>query len=66
MFLDELGESLKDNKPFDGKAFEEKVKDWEWGWVNAHNSYKSQPTGDAVSTAEKMYNKYYGVVDAAY
>lgn len=66
MFFDELAESLKDNKPFDNGAFEQKIKDWEWHWVNAHDSYRSEPNGDAVAVAEKIFNKYYDVVNAAY
>jgi alpha-N-acetylglucosaminidase len=66
MFLTALNESLKDNKPFDNNAFEEKIKNWEWSWVNAHNSYKSEPTGDAVAVAQKMYSKYYKVISASY
>jgi alpha-N-acetylglucosaminidase len=65
MFFDELRQSLKDNTPFNNNAFEQKVKDWEWNWVNAHDSYQSQPVGDAVVAAQKMYGKYYSVVSAA-
>ena len=66
MFLDGLGRSLLENKPFDNNSFEQKVKDWEWGWVNNHEVYSSIPVGSPVGEALRMFGKYDKVVEAAY
>jgi len=42
----------------DWAAFDKKVKDWEWGWVNGHEAYASEAKGDAVAVALELYKKY--------
>lgn len=58
LFLQELDKSIETKRPFDAASFENKVKDWEWGWVNGHDKYSSIATGNPVAVAQKMFKKY--------
>lgn len=44
--------------PADPKSFDERIKDWEWKWVNGHEIYPSQPQGDALDLSRALYRKY--------
>lgn len=50
--------ALENNQAFNQKAFEEKMKGWEWEWVNKQNKYSHVATGDPVATAIRLYKKY--------
>lgn len=50
--------SLDAGKSFDQEAFNEKIKEWEWNWVNSHELYPDKPVGDPVQTALEMHRKY--------
>jgi alpha-N-acetylglucosaminidase len=39
-------------------VFDEKIKQWEWDWVHAHDTYATMPEGEAVATARALYKKY--------
>lgn len=58
MFFADIDRSLADDSAFDNKAFEKKVKDWEWAWVNNHDKYSDQAIGDPVGVAKKIFEKY--------
>jgi len=66
MFFNGLAQSLNNNQSFDDKAFQAKIKDWEWAWVNKHDAYPAQVTGSSVEVAKTLFKKYQGLVDAAY
>jgi len=66
MFFAALDRSFASKTPFDAKAFENKVKDWEWAWVNKHDKYPAVTSGNSVEVAQRMFNKYYAQVTAAY
>ena len=58
-FFDYVGQSLKENKSVDFKAFEEKTKDWEWEWANSTDEvYADEPQGDPIIIASNLYKKY--------
>jgi Alpha-N-acetylglucosaminidase (NAGLU). len=50
--------ALDNNQVFDQKAFEEKMKVWEWKWVNKRGGYRTVPVGDAVETAKRLFAEY--------
>ena len=66
MFFTGLNQSLVNKQPFDGAAFENKVKDWEWAWVNKHDKYLGIVTGNSVEVAQKMFKKYDVKIEEAY
>jgi len=66
MFFTSLNKSLASKTSFDSKDFENKVKDWEWAWVNQHDKYPAVTSGNSVEMAQKMFNKYYAQIVAAY
>ncbi len=58
LFFKEVDYCMRRNIPLDYKAFEEKVKDLEWKWVNGHDFYPVNPTGDPIVRAKDLYKKY--------
>jgi alpha-N-acetylglucosaminidase len=57
-FFDAVMQAARSGVAFDEKAFEEKIKDWEWSWVNGKESYSATPQGDAVQMAKQLWSKY--------
>jgi len=43
---------------FDQAGFDEKIKKWEWNWVNERKDYPINPQGSATSIAKELYQKY--------
>ncbi|HLK29234.1 MAG TPA: alpha-N-acetylglucosaminidase [Puia sp.] len=39
-------------------VFEKAIKDWEWNWVNAHDQYSSEPSGNLIEIVNRVYLKY--------
>ncbi len=48
----------KDWHQFDQKAFDEKIKQWEWQWVVSNNEFPVEPTGNPTEIAIELYKKY--------
>lgn len=65
-FINYLDEALQKNKKADLDKFETIIKDWEWQWVNGHEKYSSQPTGDPIRTAIDIYKKYIDEIELSY
>ena len=66
MFFTGLNKSLTDKTPFDSAAFESKVKNWEWAWVNKHDPYPYKVAGNSVEVAKSLFAKYHTKIGAAY
>jgi alpha-N-acetylglucosaminidase len=58
LFLNDATESLNTGKKFDQDAFIEKVKEWEWTWVNSNETYPDKTQGDPITVSKAMYKKY--------
>lgn len=54
-------QALDSHIAFDQKAFEERMKTWEWQWVNSQNRYPEVPVGDPVSIVLQLHEKYRGL-----
>ncbi|HEY5591088.1 MAG TPA: alpha-N-acetylglucosaminidase [Paludibacter sp.] len=65
-FFDQVNRDMVQNKEFDQKLFDEVMKDWEWNWVNATETYTTEIKGDAVKSAMRMHSKYYKTILKAY
>ena len=57
---------MREKKPLDTKAFEERMQDWEWKWVNGKELYPATTTGDAVVVAKEMHKKYSPILQQVY
>ena len=57
-FLDEVAQSMKEDKPFDNKAFQKRLRAWMADWSDRHETYPNQPIGDSVQVARKLWTKY--------
>src|ERR1019366_4473290 len=66
MFFTVINKSMAANTAFDGAAFENKIKDWEWAWVHAHDKYADKVTGNPVDVAEQMFRKYNLIFEKTY
>ncbi len=49
---------LKEDKTLDDKWFDDKMKDWEWAWVNNQEKFSETPLGNSVETANSLFKKY--------
>ncbi|WP_240773428.1 alpha-N-acetylglucosaminidase [Pontibacter sp. SGAir0037] len=57
-YFDYVVSQMEKGQEVDQKGFTEKIKNWEWQWVNSHESYRDKTEGDAVVVASGMYRKY--------
>ncbi len=58
LFLRDFGDSLKSGKPFDDKAFQAKVRKWTADWSDQRETYSTQPRGDSIELAKRLWAKY--------
>ncbi len=58
-FRKEVLQAMQAGKPFDVAGFENRIKSWEWAWVNARETYADIPQGNAITIAQELYSKYY-------
>ncbi|NQT86461.1 alpha-N-acetylglucosaminidase C-terminal domain-containing protein, partial [bacterium] len=47
-------------EPFDDKAFHAGLLKWESDWTNAREAYPTEPRGDSIAIAQKLWAKYSG------
>ncbi len=45
-------------KKFDQNAFDEKIKQWEWQWVQGHKDFPVDPAGSPTEIALELHKKY--------
>ena len=62
-FFDMLQVSLQTNTPPDLKTFEQKIRAWEWHWVNEQKTFPTQPVGNSVKKAEQIYRNYRSIIE---
>jgi len=51
-------EALKKGETFDEKAFVERLRPWMAAWSDQRETYPSEPRGDSVELARKLWAKY--------
>ena len=57
-FFDELAACLRDDKPFDEKAFHAALRPWMDQWSDGREAYPAVPQGDSVAVARQLWEKY--------
>lgn len=60
MFVSDVLLAMEAGKPFDDAVFEEKIRDWEWQWVNSRDSYPATTKGNTYEVANATFRKYFG------
>ncbi|WP_432714564.1 alpha-N-acetylglucosaminidase [Pedobacter sp.] len=66
LFIDDATIALEKGKTFDQDNFAEKVKQWEWKWVNSRESYPDKPVGDPIVISKTMHKKYARMIADVY
>lgn len=58
-YLDEVGQSLAAGEPFDEKTFGQELRPWMAKWSDGQETYPTQPSGDSVVVAKRLWQKYH-------
>lgn len=58
-YLRELGQSLKDQSAFNQNDFRRSLRAWMVSWSDGQESYPTEPTGDSVAIAGRLWEKYH-------
>lgn len=58
-FFRRLDQSLDDGTIFDRALFVAEMYAWEEGWCKRTDSYPTEPLGDALAVARRMFDKYF-------
>ncbi len=61
-FLQRLDAALQVGTPFDAERFEKDIRDWEAAWTRGKESYPDKPSGDTISVARRLWEKYGALV----
>ena len=59
-FSQGLADSLRQGKPFDNDAFQLELLQWERDWADQRETYPTEPHGDSLAVARKLWEKYGG------
>ncbi|MCC9168428.1 alpha-N-acetylglucosaminidase [Pontibacter harenae] len=65
-YFDYVISQMQKGQEIDQKAFNNKIKTWEWRWVNSSEHYSDKTEGDAVAVASEMYRKYIQTIKNSY
>ncbi len=58
MYLSELAQSLKADRPFDRRQFNQRLRKWMADWSSARHRYAKEPKGDSAKLARKLFDCY--------
>lgn len=58
-YFEFLVENWNGNEQLKQSEFEEKIKKWEWQWVNQTKVYIDKPKGNSIDITTNLFKKYY-------
>jgi len=58
-YLSEVSESLKNKSAFDDDEFSQKLRQWMAEWSDGQETYPTEPSGDSVVVAGRLWKKYH-------
>lgn len=58
MFFSDVRKAMEEGREFDQKAFDNRIRDWEWDWLCGNESYPTAPAGDEIEECLKIGEKY--------
>ncbi|MEO2061912.1 MAG: alpha-N-acetylglucosaminidase [Christiangramia sp.] len=61
-FFEYVSTQMKEGKEIEQELFEERIKNWEWNWVNSNEKYSDTTRGNSVEVALEIYKKYYSKI----
>lgn len=61
LFISLLKDCLKNNKPFDPLAFDKAVRRVDFAWTHDKNTYPTEPKGDIIDVATRVWKEYESV-----
>ena len=59
MLIEQVERSLKSKTKFNYKKFELDITAFEEGWTKQNNNYRTEPTGNPVEEAKRIFKKYF-------
>ena len=57
-YLDAVGESLDKGEVFDTAGFDRDLRQWMAAWSNGQETYPTEPRGDSVAVARRLWKTY--------
>lgn len=66
MFFEYANQQYKNGKTIDQKAFDDRMRDWEWAWVNQTDTFPAQASGNSIAVAQQLHQKYGAALTAFY
>jgi alpha-N-acetylglucosaminidase len=61
-----LDVSLQTGAEPDLQQFEQKIRNWEWKWVNEQKAFPVTPSGNGIAVAQQLYKQYRHSMTQAY
>jgi len=58
MFLERLDQSVAEGTSFDADTFEQDIQLWEDEWTRRTDSYPSEPEGNTIEIAQRLFDKH--------
>lgn len=63
LFIERVTEAARAGRPFDQKAFDREIRDFECRWADASSPLALPAEGDALATARELAVKYKPLFD---
>ncbi len=57
-FYAALSESLRQDQPFNEQPFRASLRPWMSAWSNGQEAYPTEPRGDSIAVARRLWEKY--------
>jgi alpha-N-acetylglucosaminidase len=65
-FFAYVNKSMQHKQEAKQDVFDEKIKNWEWNWVNGNEKYTDVAKGNPVAVSCLLYKKYHRIVKDKY
>ena len=59
MLIEQIKQELESGSEFDSEKFRLNVTDFEEKWTNQNNSYPTEPIGNSLNEAKRIFKKYF-------
>lgn len=66
MFTDEVRDCIANKRTIKLDELDDRVREWEWQWVNSTEEYASEASGDPVAISLELFGKYAGMLRSEY